>query len=56
MERIAAGQEQAGVDDWMANSSGFVLAYSGHLEEARKMSGRAADLARKAERRDTEAL
>jgi eukaryotic-like serine/threonine-protein kinase len=56
MERIAAGQEQAGVDDWMANSSGFVLAYSGHLQEARKMSGRAADLARKAERRDTEAL
>ena len=40
----------------MANAAGFVLAYSGHLEDARKMSRRAADLARKAERRDTEAL
>ena len=57
MERVAAEtREKTGVDDWMANSAGFVLAYSGHLEEARKMSRRAADLARKAERRDTEAL
>jgi tetratricopeptide (TPR) repeat protein len=40
----------------MFNSEGFVLAYSGRLEEARTMSRRAADLARKAERRDTEAL
>ena len=57
MERIAAeAQEKSGMDDWMANSAGFVLAYSGHLEDARKMSRRAADLARKAQRRDTEAL
>jgi len=57
MERVAAeAQEKPGVDDWMANSTGFVLAYSGHLEEARRMSRRAADLARKSERRDTEAL
>ena len=57
MERVAAEtREKPGVDDWMANSAAFVLAYSGHLEEARKMSRRAADLARKAERRDTEAL
>jgi hypothetical protein len=40
----------------MSNAEGFVAAYSGHLEEARKMSRRAADLARKADRRDTEAL
>jgi tetratricopeptide (TPR) repeat protein len=40
----------------MSNAEAFVSAYSGHLQEARKMSGRAADLARKAERRDTEAL
>jgi eukaryotic-like serine/threonine-protein kinase len=40
----------------MANAAGFVFAYSGHLGEARKMSRRAADLARRAERRDTEAL
>lgn len=57
MERAAAeAQENPEVEDWMANSAGFVLAYSGHLEEAREMSRRAADFARKAERRDTEAL
>ena len=57
MESVAAeAPEKPGVDDWMANSAGFVSAYSGHLEEARKMSRRAEDLARKAERRDTEAL
>jgi DNA-binding winged helix-turn-helix (wHTH) protein/predicted Zn-dependent protease len=57
MERQAAlAREKAGADDWMSNSEGFVLAYSGRLEEARTMSRRAADLARKAERRDTEAL
>ena len=57
MEREAAqSREKPGVDDWMANSEGFVLAYSGQLEEARKMSRRAAELARKAVRRETEAL
>ena len=56
-EREAAlTREKPGVDDWVSNAEGFVSAYSGHLEEARKMSQRAADLARKAERRDTEAL
>ncbi len=57
MDREAAQpREKAGVDDWMSNAEGFVAAYSGHLEEARKMSRRAADLARKADRRETEAL
>ena len=57
MEREAAlPRENPGVDDWMSNAEAFVSAYSGHLKEARKMSQRAADLARKAERRDTEAL
>jgi len=57
MERIAAlARERRGVDDWMSNSEGFVFAYSGHLEAARKMSQLAADLAGKTERRDTEAL
>ncbi len=57
MEREAAlPRERPGVDDWMFNAEAFVSAYSGHLEKARKMSQRAADLARKAERRDTEAL
>ena len=49
-------QEKPGVDEWMSNSEAFVLAYSGHLQEARKMSHAAADFARKAGRRDTEAL
>jgi DNA-binding winged helix-turn-helix (wHTH) protein/tetratricopeptide (TPR) repeat protein len=57
MEQEAAQpREKPGVDDWMSNAEGFVAAYSGHLEEARKMSRRAADLARKADRRETEAL
>jgi eukaryotic-like serine/threonine-protein kinase len=57
MEREAAlPREKPGVDDWMSNAEAFVSAYSGHVEEARKMSRRAADLARKAERQDTEAL
>ncbi len=57
MEREAAlARERPGTDDWMANSEGFVAAYSGHLEAARKMSQLAADLARKTERRDSEAL
>ena len=56
MEREAArSREQRGADDWMSNAEAFVAAYSGHLDEARKMSRRAADLARKAGRRDTEA-
>jgi len=57
MERVAAlAKERRGVDDWISNSEGFVLAYSGHLKAARRMSRLAVDLARKTERRDTEAL
>jgi eukaryotic-like serine/threonine-protein kinase len=57
MERdVAQSREKPGLDDWMSNAEGFVAAYSGHLEEAMRMSQRAADLARKAERRETEAL
>jgi len=57
MEREAAQPlEMPEVDEWMSNAKGFVSAYSGHLEEARKMSGRAEDLARKADRRETEGL
>ena len=57
MEREAAeSREKPAVEDWMSNAEAFVSAYSGHLEEARKMSQRAADLAQKADRRETEAL
>jgi DNA-binding winged helix-turn-helix (wHTH) protein len=57
MERVAAlARKRSGADDWMSNSEGFVLAYSGHLDAARKSSQLAADLARRTERRDTAAL
>jgi eukaryotic-like serine/threonine-protein kinase len=57
MEREAAqSQEKLEVDHWMTNAEGFVLAYSGHLENARKMSRQAEDLARKLDRGETEAL
>jgi tetratricopeptide (TPR) repeat protein len=57
MEHEAAlARERPGTDDWMSNSEGYVLAYSGHLQAARRMSQLAADLARKTERPDTEAL
>ncbi len=57
MEREAAqARGKPGVEDWMSDSESSVLAYSGHLEEARKMSQRAADLARQAGHRETAAL
>jgi len=57
MEReTALARGKPGADDWIANSEGFVLAYSGQLQAARNMSRLAEDLARKTERRDTEAL
>jgi DNA-binding winged helix-turn-helix (wHTH) protein/tetratricopeptide (TPR) repeat protein len=57
MEHEAAEPwEKPSVDYWMSDAAGFVSAYSGHLQEARKMSRQAGDLARKAGRRETEAL
>ncbi len=57
MERESAqAHGKPGLEDSMSNSEGLVLAYSGHLEEARKMSRRATDLAREAEQRETAAL
>ena len=57
MEREATqAKGEGGVEDWMFNSQGLVLAYFGHLKEARKMSQRAADLARQANQRETAAL
>jgi DNA-binding winged helix-turn-helix (wHTH) protein/Tfp pilus assembly protein PilF len=57
MEREAAqARGKPLVEEWMYNAEGFVLAYSGHLEEARKMSRRAADLAREADRKEPGAL
>jgi eukaryotic-like serine/threonine-protein kinase len=49
MERAAAlSQGKPGAEDWVADHQAFVLAYSGHLEQARRMSQHAVDLARPA--------
>lgn len=57
MAREAAqAPEGRAAGDWMFNAEGYVAAYSGHLDSARNMSQRAADLARAWDRRETEAL
>jgi DNA-binding winged helix-turn-helix (wHTH) protein/predicted Zn-dependent protease len=49
MERAAAmAPEEAGAEDWISDEEAFVLAYSGRLQQARKMSRRAVDLAKQA--------
>jgi eukaryotic-like serine/threonine-protein kinase len=57
MEHAALlGKEKPGTDDWIAHEQALVLAYSGHLREAIRMSQRAVDLARQAGQRERAAL
>jgi tetratricopeptide (TPR) repeat protein len=57
MEREATlGQRTSGAEDWISDHEAFVLAYSGHLQQARAMSRRAADLAQQSTRQETAAL
>jgi eukaryotic-like serine/threonine-protein kinase len=57
MEREAAlAQGIPRVEDWVTNHEAFALAYSGRLREARRMSQRAADLARQTGQRERESL
>ena len=57
MEReVAKTRGVPGVEDWMSNNGGLVLAYSGHLKEARSRSQRAIDLARQEDQREMTAL
>ncbi|MGC2108958.1 MAG: winged helix-turn-helix domain-containing protein [Candidatus Korobacteraceae bacterium] len=57
MERaVAFAQTNAVAEDLISVNQGFVLAYSGHLQEARKMSQRAMDLAEQAGDRERAAL
>jgi tetratricopeptide (TPR) repeat protein len=57
MEREAAlGQGKSGTAEWISHHEGFVLAYSGRLQQARRMSGHAADLAQQAGHRETAGL
>ena len=57
MEREAAlGQRTSGAEDLIYDHEAFVLAYSGHLQQARRMSRRAADLAQQSAQRERAAL
>jgi tetratricopeptide (TPR) repeat protein len=57
MEREAAlGRRTSGAEDWMSDQEALVLAYSGHLKQARQMSQRAVDLAQQAGKRESAAL
>jgi len=57
MERESAQTRgKPGVEDLMSNSEALVLAYSGHLQEARKMSQQAAGVAQRADHREGAAL
>ena len=57
MERAAAlARGRPGPEEWIVHHAGFVLAYSGRLEQARGMARRAADLALQASHRETAAL
>jgi Tfp pilus assembly protein PilF len=57
MEReVAAARGNAGLEDWMAARQSFVLAYSGHVQEAIRTSRNAVALARQGGRRQRMAL
>ena len=53
MERLAPlGQESPELEDWMRDKEASVLAYSGHLQQARRESRSAVDLALRAGHRE----
>jgi hypothetical protein len=57
MEREAAlGHRTSGAEAWISDKEAFVLAYSGHLQQARRMSRRAVDLAQQSGQREQAAL
>ena len=57
MEReVGLAQGKSGAEDWISDHEAFVLAYSGRLQQARRMSRRAADLAQQAGQRERAAL
>ena len=53
---VAEAQGKPGAEDWMSDRQAFALAYTGHLQEARRWSQRASDLARQAGHRERAAL
>jgi eukaryotic-like serine/threonine-protein kinase len=57
MEREAAlAKGKSGTQDWIFDHAAFVMAYTGHLQEARRMSQRAVDFAQEAGHREKSAL
>jgi tetratricopeptide (TPR) repeat protein len=57
MEReITLGRGKSRVEDWLSDREAFVLAYSGHLQQARRKSQRAADLAQQSAQRERAAI
>ena len=57
MERAAArGRDNPESADWMTNTEATVLAYSGHLQQARTMTRRAVDMERQAHQPERAAM
>jgi eukaryotic-like serine/threonine-protein kinase len=57
MERAAArGRDNPESADWMTNTEALVLAYSGHLQQARTMTRRAVDMERQAHQPERAAM
>lgn len=57
MDRQSAlGKKDTGAEAWVSNHEAFVLAYSGHLREAQRMSQSAAELAQQAGQKERAAL
>jgi tetratricopeptide (TPR) repeat protein len=57
MEREAVlGRGESGGEDWISDHEAFVLAYSGRLQDAKRTSRRAADLAQQSGQRERAAL
>jgi serine/threonine protein kinase/tetratricopeptide (TPR) repeat protein len=55
-QEVAAAQGKPGAEDWISDRQASALAYTGHLQEARRWSQRANDLARQAGHRERAAL
>jgi eukaryotic-like serine/threonine-protein kinase len=55
-QEVALGQGKSGAEDLISDKEALVLAYSGHLQQARRMSRRAADLAQQSARQESAAL
>src|ERR1700722_9835858 len=53
---VALAQGKPGTEDWISDHEAFVLAYTGHLQEARTMSRHAADLSQQEAHRERAAL